>query len=146
MRPRALTTLLLLLALPCASLSCRGGRSDDTEAVSAHRDPSVPHERLASSAAWQRGRAEFLEHCAGCHGAAADGRGVRSSALASRPADLTRLPAARRDPRRLFGVLREGLPGTDMPSWRALDDGRLWDLVAYLQAPRTEPAAGPRQE
>jgi len=54
--------------------------------------------------------------------------------LVTRPANLTRLAEARREPQRLFKVLRDGVPGTDMPSWRALSERERWDLVAFVRS------------
>ena len=39
----------------------------------------------------QRGQAEYLEKCAGCHGVDAKGAGPRSDKLKTKPADLTLL-------------------------------------------------------
>jgi hypothetical protein len=32
----------------------------------------------------------------------------------------------------VFYVIREGVHGTAMPSWKALPDDAIWDLVAYV--------------
>lgn len=106
----------------------------DADLAPAYRKVPVPHERLASPAARARGRALFLADCAPCHGVAADGRGVRRPRLATAPTDLTHLAPPRRRARRLFQVLHQGVPGTDMPAWSALSDDQRWDLVAYLQS------------
>jgi high-affinity iron transporter len=95
----------------------------------------VPGERLVSAEARERGRMLFLEHCALCHGAGADGRGVRREGLSSPPRDFTD-PSVRRksSPRRMYYEIREGVRGTAMPSWKALDEGQTWDLVAFLRS------------
>jgi mono/diheme cytochrome c family protein len=73
-----------------------------------------------------------LQHCAICHGTRADGHGIRQN-LSSRPRDLTdKVFLERSTPQRLFYVVREGVPGTAMPAWKALDQEATWDLVAYL--------------
>jgi high-affinity iron transporter len=112
---RALIALLLLSASGCS------------------RDLDVPRERLASAEARERGRALFAEHCALCHGERADGRGARREGLSTRPRDFTD-PVWRRQtpPRAVFAAIREGVPGTAMPSWKALDPDQTWDLVAFL--------------
>ncbi len=115
--------MLLLLA----------GCGTDTDALPAeYRQVTVPHELLARQEARLRGRALFLEHCAICHGEAADGRGVRRN-LSSRPVDFTD-PNWRRhaSPRRVFYVIREGMSGTAMAAWKVLDEGETWALVAYV--------------
>ncbi len=61
--------------------------------------------------------------------------------LSKAPADLAALSEERRDPRRLFTVLHDGVRGSDMPSWQALEEEELWDLVAYLRALAAGPGA-----
>jgi mono/diheme cytochrome c family protein len=39
---------------------------------------------------------------------------------------------ARVTPRRAYFVIREGVRGTPMPAWKALDEDEVWDLVAYV--------------
>jgi mono/diheme cytochrome c family protein len=96
----------------------------------------VPSEsRLASSVSIQRGAALFAANCVLCHGVRADGNGVRSQGLSSRPRDFTD-PAwrERTSPRRIFFAIREGLHGTPMPGWKSFDDEQTWDLVAYVRS------------
>ncbi len=93
----------------------------------------VPRSRLASAEAHDRGRRLFLEHCALCHGVKADGQGVRRTGLTTRPRDFTDPSWHRRtSPRRVFYVVREGVRGTAMASWRSLTDEQVWDIVAFL--------------
>lgn len=96
--------------------------------------PPVPAVRLDSAEAVQRGGALFREHCALCHGDGGDGRGTRRSAMRTPPRDLTnpRWQAQTR-PQELFRIIRDGVPGTQMPAWRGLDDGQIWDLVAHVR-------------
>jgi mono/diheme cytochrome c family protein len=114
-------------------LGCSGCRDADRDLPPDYRRLAVPQALLASEAARARGRALYLEHCALCHGERADGRGVRREGLAQPPADFTS-PAWRRrtSPRRAYFVIREGVRGTPMPSWKALDEAQTWDLVAYV--------------
>jgi high-affinity iron transporter len=92
-------------------------------------------------AARARGRALFLEHCALCHGEAADGRGVRHSALTGRPQDFTDPSWARRtSPEQAFAIIRDGKRETSMPAWRTLDEERIRDLVVYLRSVATHGA------
>jgi mono/diheme cytochrome c family protein len=96
-------------------------------------EAAPPAGLLESAAARERGRAAFLEHCAICHGVEADGRGVREHALSGPPADFKRPDWRRRSsPGEVFTVLRDGVRGTSMPSWRSLSEDETWDLVAYL--------------
>ena len=82
-----------------------------------------------------RGRELFARNCAVCHGEDATGRGPRATVLISRPTDFTSASWQREQtPEGLFDVIREGRPGTDMPSWKALDETEIRDLVAYLRS------------
>jgi mono/diheme cytochrome c family protein len=95
--------------------------------------PAPPAGLLDSAAARERGRTAYLEHCALCHGVDANGHGVREQALSGPPADVT-LPSWRQStsPGEVFTVVRDGVRGTSMPSWRSLSEAETWDLVAYL--------------
>lgn len=114
-------------------LVCSGCSDRDADLPAAYRDVRVPEQQLASPAAQRRGRHLFLEHCALCHGENADGHGVRREGLSVPPRDLTSV-AWRREtsPRHVYFAIREGVRGTPMPSWKALDEHELWDLVAYV--------------
>lgn len=78
-------------------------------------------------------RALFLEHCAICHGADGSGHGPRRGSLHRKPPDLRR-PALRRarTPAELRDVIRDGVPGSDMPAWRVLGDEEIAGLAAYV--------------
>jgi len=105
---------------------------DNSGVPPAYRKVVVPELRIASAEARLRGRALFQDHCALCHGERADGRGRRRN-LSIPPADF-RDPTwrARVTPRRAFFVIREGIQGTPMPAWKALNEDETWDLVAYV--------------
>jgi mono/diheme cytochrome c family protein len=119
--------LIPLLTLPLSA--CKA----DGDLPPPYGDIAVPKELVASPQARARGRALYLQHCALCHGEAADGRGVRREGFPTQPRDFTD-PAWRRrtSPRRIFYAVREGVRGTAMPAWKALDEKDCWDLVAYL--------------
>jgi mono/diheme cytochrome c family protein len=105
----------------------------DADLPAAYRDIAVPAERLASAAAQQRGRDLFVEYCALCHGKNADGRGERREGLSRPPADFTDASWRKSTtPRQVYHVIREGVRGTSMASWKALSPQQTWDLVAYL--------------
>lgn len=118
--------------------ACRGADSDLPPPYDRVR---VPEARLRSPEAVARGRALFAEDCVLCHGERADGRGRRAAGFAKAPADFTD-PAWRRrvTPRRVFFVIREGLHGTPMPSWKWLSVDESWDLVAYVLSVGAAPA------
>jgi mono/diheme cytochrome c family protein len=119
-----------LLALSLSLSACSGR---DADLPREYRAIAVPSERLASPEARERGRRLFQEHCAICHGAAADGHGARREGMDRAPADLTD-PAwrERMSERRAYFRIREGVPGTSMPAWRSLSTGETWDLVAFV--------------
>jgi high-affinity iron transporter len=109
----------------------------------AYRSVPVPAARLADPAARERGRALFARHCALCHGERGDGRGERRAGLSTPPRDLTDARwQSRTSPLRLFATLREGVPGTAMASWAALDEEETWDLVAYVRSLRARGEGG----
>lgn len=122
--------LLSFLAVSLGLSACSG---PDRDLPPDYRAVAVPYERLRSSEARARGRALFLQHCALCHGEGADGRGLRREGLSKAPADFTD-PAWRQraTPRRIYHAIREGVAGTPMPSWKALEPSEAWDLVAFL--------------
>ena len=107
--------------------ACNGG-----DLPPPYRDLEVPEERLASAEARARGRALYLESCALCHGERGDGHGRRRN-LSSRPRDFTDPRWRRRaTPEKVFFDVREGVQGTAMASWKALDEEETWDVVAYV--------------
>lgn len=116
-------------------LSALGCSRPDGDLPPEYRVVSVPEQRLGTPEARERGRELFMSYCALCHGERADGRGARSQALSTRPADLTDAEWRRRtSPRRLFFRIREGVPGTAMASWKSLGEEDAWSLVAYLRS------------
>ncbi len=120
----------LLIALP-ALWACR---DPNAGLPRPYRTLTVPERVLAPSAEVRRkGRELYLRNCALCHGEGADGRGARRSALTTKPVDFTqRTWCGEATPRRVFHAIREGVRGTAMPAWKALDEDQSWDLVAYL--------------
>ncbi len=106
--------------------------SSDSALPERYRELAVPRERLAFLEARQRGRALFLEHCALCHGANADGRGQRRN-LSTRAADLTDTVWRRRvGARHVYWVIEQGKERTAMPAWKIFSPEQTWDLVAYV--------------
>lgn len=82
------------------------------------------------------GQGLFVAHCAGCHGAGADGRGPYASALAGAVPDLAQAGAlARRTDAELEAVVRDGIAGTAMPAYaRTLSDDERRKAVSFLRA------------
>jgi high-affinity iron transporter len=119
-----------LLAISLTFTACRGA---DSDLPSEYRSVTVPEARLSSAEARVRGRALFEKNCVLCHGLRGDGHGRRSTGLSPRPPDFTSPQwRARTTPRRVFFVIREGVRGTAMPSWKWLGEDDAWDLVSYV--------------
>ncbi len=124
----------VLKSVPLLALAFWACRADG-DLPPFYRTVAVPKERLASADARSRGRALYQKHCALCHGTEADGKGVRREGFPSQARDFTD-PAWRHgtSPRRIFYAAREGVHGTAMPSWKALDESDTWDIVAWVLA------------
>jgi len=88
---------------------------------------------LASREAKQVGSVIFAANCVICHGINGDGRGQRREGINPPAANLT-LPPWSDAPAagRTFLAIRNGAPGTAMPSWSILNDQQIWGLVAYI--------------
>jgi mono/diheme cytochrome c family protein len=85
---------------------------------------------LATVAVDARGRALWLDHCAGCHGSEGRGDGVAAQWLRPRPPNL----AVREfGADRLAQALWNGALGTSMPAWR---DHSVADLAALAAVVR----------
>ena len=66
----------------------------------------------------------FRARCADCHGM--DARGVRGP-------DITQVWALGRTDEGLFKTIKDGVPGTEMPSNPRLFDHETWQILAYLR-------------
>lgn len=116
-------------------LGCSACRDRDSDLPPLYRDLTVPEQRLVSQDAHDRGRRLFQEHCVLCHGERGDGRGIRREGLSRPPRDFTDAGWRNRtSPRHVYFAIREGVRGTPMPSWKALDNEDVWDLVAYVRS------------
>jgi mono/diheme cytochrome c family protein len=95
--------------------------------------PQAPAGLLDSAEASQAGAAIFAANCAICHGAGADGRGLRREGMNPPPANLTLPPWS--DPANAgatFSVIRNGVAGTAMTSWPVFGDQEIWQLIAFI--------------
>lgn len=97
--------------------------------------PAAPNAILSSPAAQRAGARLFAMHCAICHGASADGVGLRFNGMVPPPQDLTLPPWSQRDhARRTYRIIRKGVRGTAMAGWPMLSERQTWQLVAYIEA------------
>jgi len=86
----------------------------------------VPKENPYQTAAdVAKGKQLYLGQCAPCHGP--EGGGGKGANL-SRPV----LPRAL-DDAALFRVLRDGIPGTEMPGAYAMTDHEMWQVAAFVR-------------
>lgn len=88
-----------------------------------------------------QGKQVFTAHCASCHGALGDGRGVTAQALASKPMNF--LDAARMasmSPLSVSTSVKLGVQNTAMPSFSSLAEDELWAVSFYVLSlrPRLE--------
>jgi sulfur oxidation c-type cytochrome SoxX len=91
----------------------------------------------AGGASVERGKAAFLNRCAGCHGLKADGKGPNSLDILPRPRNLrnTAFVDSVAD-RRLFESILYGVQGTAMPPWidYGLSMNDVGDLVNFIRS------------
>ena len=88
------------------------------------------------------GKAAYGQYCARCHGDTGKGDGVDAKRFYPRPRDFSlgkykfRTTATGTAPKDedLFHTLTNGLPGSNMPDWRFLDETTRWQLVGYLKS------------
>lgn len=72
----------------------------------------------------------FAEHCASCHGAAAEGKADKKHPRPNLHSD--RLKQA--TPGELFWLLGNGSQKNGMPSWSKLPDAQRWQLITFLKS------------
>ncbi|MCC6850582.1 MAG: cytochrome c [Deltaproteobacteria bacterium] len=94
------------------------------------RNPLVGPEAVAA------GARVFHEHCASCHGDAADGLGPAADGLVPPPADFTGgAVLVRHSDAYLYWRISAGKPGTAMPSFHGtLGETERWQVVGYLRS------------
>jgi mono/diheme cytochrome c family protein len=92
-----------------------------------------------------RGAVGYSRHCRRCHGA--PGVAPDEFALGLEPVPISLLYAARKSrPEEIFWTVKHGIKMTGMPGWDyRLDDSRLWDITAFVEAlPTISPAEYPK--
>lgn len=68
----------------------------------------------------------FVDHCAKCHGADAEGRGKKPGLRSSRVQEAT--------DGEIFWLLKNGNLGKGMPTWVKLPEDTRWQLIAYVKS------------
>jgi putative heme-binding domain-containing protein len=89
-------------------------------------DPPAKNPLEGNADAITAGMGAYRQRCADCHGV--DARGIRSP-------DITQVWARGRTDGALFGIVRNGIPGTEMPAHPAprTSDTDVWRILAYLK-------------
>ena len=103
-------------------------------------DAKNPVERTAASI--RQGKELFLDYCANCHGAEADGQGVIAENLVPRPRNLVVITSWGgrpfmdfMDDARLYDSITNGVPGTSMLPWIGVfNEEQIWHLINYLRS------------
>lgn len=71
--------------------------------------------------------------CPICHGHQGGGDGFLAGGLKPKPRDFTDFKVMSRLPDMImFEAIRNGIPGTSMPSWE-LTDQQIWDVISYIK-------------
>ncbi|HET9212757.1 MAG TPA: cytochrome c [Thermoanaerobaculia bacterium] len=100
--------------------------------------PEPPGIKLNGDA--QRGRTEYMQRCALCHGEKGDGRGKLAATLNPKPADFaTPGLLARRSDWELYLVVRDGGPAIGLspkmlPWGKLMTDQQIRDAAAYVRS------------
>jgi mono/diheme cytochrome c family protein len=91
------------------------------------------HLPLASADAQAAGGAIFAPNCVICHRYDANGHGQRRERMSPPPVNLTLLPWSElANAGKTFLSIRNGVPQTARPSWPAISDQQIRQLVAYI--------------
>ena len=127
-------SVLALLALSPAQNRAAGGGFDYNELRSVPEKARLrTNPREGDAQAVLVGRKLFRQHCAECHGAAAEG---------SRKAPSLRVEEVRQAaPGALFWVLTNGVVRRGMPVWSKLPEPQRWNIVSYIQSLTPAPEA-----
>jgi cytochrome c oxidase cbb3-type subunit III len=108
----------------CVGLSCVAGMLLSLSALATAQGKSLDSADQTDTAA---GKRIFDAQCAWCHGT--DGVGGTGSTLQGRKLRHAADDAA------LIGILKNGIPGTEMPAFAfSLTDGMAWQTAAYVRS------------
>ena len=109
-------------------LATAGGVKDVD--VSGITNPWVPNPKMV-----QHGHFVFEQNCTMCHGPQRLGNGPAAATLNPHPRNLVKGHwHSKGDSIALFKVLQKGIPGSAMPSWKALPVKDRWALVQFIRS------------
>jgi len=118
-------------------MACGGALGLRVVLVDAYPTTYIKNPLPLETAVVGRGEALFRTHCSVCHGQAGRGDGPAAAGLNPKPADLTAAHVDDHMDGELFWWLREGIPGTAMPSFKAtLSDSQRWELIRFIRSLR----------
>ncbi len=103
--------------------------------------PAVGDELTVIGHQLQSGRMLYMEHCVHCHGTSGDGNGPTAKYLNPRPRDyrpgIFKFTSTKQPEKittdDLKRVVKQGIPGTYMPSFMLLKDNELSAIVEYVR-------------
>ena len=105
---------------------------------------SMAGSAIAAPGTAAKGKEIYAKRCTWCHGDAGDGGGASKERLNPPPRDFTsgnyKIRTSSFDEMvpyddDVFRMIRDGMPGTAMPSWKSLlSEQDMWDLVAYVKS------------
>jgi len=139
MRSTASVLAAVMICLTAVGLAARGAVTPDRGLDMQDRTPRTEarvNPLQGNADAIRDGGTKFRSRCAGCHGP--DARGYIGP-------DITALSASGYTDERMFGIVRRGVPGTEMTPadpQRVLDRD-IWQVLAYLRTTSAVPAAAP---
>jgi mono/diheme cytochrome c family protein len=122
MKPKFVLAVLLPVA---AAAMASDGHADWLKKV-AEKDRVRLNPLAGDDSAIAAGAQVFGQHCASCHGEAADGIGRRPSLRTARVHDAS--------DGELQWLLRNGSLAHGMPAWSGLPEVQRWQLVRYLHS------------
>ena len=93
---------------------------DAVSSASVHAKHDIVPRIAGLSPLERRGERLFQGNCAFCHGADGTGKNWIGQFMQPKARDLTLYSAGSMPPQRLRQTIRDGLPGTSMPAWRAV--------------------------
>jgi len=118
-------TLFSLAVFPFALLAQSQVANNDPRMI---RDSETTPSGPSANAILENGKRIFLRDCAHCHGQRGDGVSLNMRTLHPAPFDLTSFELSESYIRH---VVREGLPGSDMPAWHLGSEEEVNDVSAY---------------